>query len=796
MSFLLACSPSQEEEAVELGTTQQKATADLWASKVAKIQQSQLQADVPMQRVQRIGAHNAHVSTTVPGPGYFVRNNQHRGMDVLLPSGVRNLALDGWSDSKIHGTSCSDSSVCFYHEGDVHTVKVEYILDKITEWLDAPENQNEVLVIWIEDNFTLDDRQVFFRKFLPPFGTHRIFSPTDRANFYPSAWPTHRELVRMGKRVIISVKGNSGYTGATVPGFAGAVSDWVFSESDVDSPGWPENNEFSGYPTCSDSTQSTLGLDFTEFSEQRLVDHYELIYYGDWYKELDVSGAIACGFSVTLDQVEADPSRMGQSGYDYYKRSLKPSIWTFDEGEPNNSDGIEHCARIKPSGRWNDTNCSGEAAFACRKTNITCDALYCPSDYWQVTTTVGPWSEGFSRCPAGTSFLPPQNGFENKALAAKVSSPVWVNFTDRYAEGQWGVDRYAKWYQTEPNNQAGTEHCVEFMGAYGWNDDTCTKSKRHACKRVDAACTSGSCPSDLWVVSTTEANWYWPACPTGYVFGAPGNDAENAALVTAVAGQFVWINLTNRFNANHWEPAPFHNWAPTEPNNFNNNEHCAQMTGTGLWYDQLCSGANKHACRKTWERCTASGCPSDFWTLTATSGAWGSKSCPAGYEFGVPRNSVESAALIAKAAGQSTWLNFTDQGREDLWEAWGEDTSWSPPSFTYWASTEPNNYNGNEHCAMVLSSGAWFDQVCNQSARHACRLTTGSCTQSSCPTNLWALSTSSAAWGGTTCPAGYTFSLPRNLAEQQALVTAAQGQVTWINYTDLSREGSWLSAGQ
>ncbi|WP_044282561.1 hypothetical protein [Myxococcus stipitatus] len=132
-----------------------------------------LQSDVPLPHVQRIGSHNSHVTTTHTNchflwDCYYARANQHRGIDVQLLSGVRNLAIDAWSGpDPLWANACSndsndDGAPCFHHEGERFSTRVHDVMRHVGAWPTAPENQNEVLVIWVEDSIPTDASRAWF----------------------------------------------------------------------------------------------------------------------------------------------------------------------------------------------------------------------------------------------------------------------------------------------------------------------------------------------------------------------------------------------------------------------------------------------------------------------------------------------------------------------------------------------------------------------------------------------------------------------------------------------------------
>ncbi|WP_161787409.1 ricin-type beta-trefoil lectin domain protein [Endozoicomonas numazuensis] len=109
-----------------------------------------------------------------------------------------------------------------------------------------------------------------------------------------------------------------------------------------------------------------------------------------------------------------------------------------------------------------------------------------------------------------------------------------------------------------------------------------------------------------------------------------------------------------------------------------------------------------------------------------------------------------------------------------------------------WAKNEPNNHNGNQHCAVSTMSGRWDDQSCSANYYFACQ---------SNDTGEWALSFRTGAWnqGSQACGelGNYRFSVPTNSQENEKL-KAIKGSMfnVWLNYHDQGQEGAWQIPGQ
>ena len=81
--------------------------------------------------------------------------------------------------------------------------------------------------------------------------------------------------------------------------------------------------------------------------------------------------------------------------------------------------------------------------------------------------------------------------------------------------------------------------------------------------------------------------------------------AENAMLVTAAAGNRVWIGGTDAAFEGMWvwspsgTPLSYTNWALPQPDNYGKNEHCLelqQLIRGSTWNDALCTTKLKYVC--------------------------------------------------------------------------------------------------------------------------------------------------------------------------------------------------------
>ncbi|MEE3327115.1 MAG: hypothetical protein VX252_07275, partial [Myxococcota bacterium] len=109
-----------------------------------------------------------------------------------------------------------------------------------------------------------------------------------------------------------------------------------------------------------------------------------------------------------------------------------------------------------------------------------------------------------------------------------------------------------------------------------------------------------------------------------------------------------------------------------------------------------------------------------------------------------------------------------------------------------WDFNEPNNYAGQEDCAVQHGNGRWNDDYCENQYVFACQNTLN---------GSWAASSRVGSWGmgALACHevgADYQFNRPRDAWNNQALKAAkeASGQAAiWLNFDDRADEGVWTA---
>ncbi|MEZ5302810.1 MAG: C-type lectin domain-containing protein [Verrucomicrobiales bacterium] len=80
-------------------------------------------------------------------------------------------------------------------------------------------------------------------------------------------------------------------------------------------------------------------------------------------------------------------------------------------------------------------------------------------------------------------------------------------------------------------------------------------------------------------------------------------------------------------------------------------------------------------------------------------------------------SSREEALFVRRlCGGKHAWIGATDEGKEGEWR-W---VTGEPFSFTDWGPTGPDNFQGNQHHALIWLGGKWDDYFAAEPNRYVC----------------------------------------------------------------------------
>ncbi len=200
----------------------------------------------------------------------------------------------------------------------------------------------------------------------------------------------------------------------------------------------------------------------------------------------------------------------------------------------------------------------------------------------------------------------------------------------------------------------------------------------------------------------------------------------------------------------------------------------AQVRAAGkqvvLWKDGGCSGNSGMANLAF----TGLGQVDRIWEDRTSVGAIGA------FFTGGSVNKIESADVVQAFKNGGNIVNLDDLTYNDGRMAAGV---WS------WDNGEPNNYNGDQDCAVQWGNGRWDDANCGSVHHFACEDNAGN----------WAISAWAGQWseGAAACSqltGGYHFSVPTNSKANEALKAAKAGMShVWLNASDRASEGKWVA---
>jgi hypothetical protein len=358
-----------------------------WISKSLKFQR-ELQADLPLNQVLNIKAHNTFNNKA---DGYLFENQKYSITD-LLELGVRNIELDLHFFNKqlrlCHGNAkdlvCSPFDRLFFNG-----------IEELNIWLRKKENKDEVVILEME--LYLDGHD----DLLSPLKYHLddlIFRQSD--SITNGRWPSINEIRKKGKNIIIT---------AGPPPYA-----------------FGQFQRIQEPPNTFDGKLCTIGANYqidpnfdqgrspikVEINEDAIV--YARIYNGPKLKGVltpeIIKQVVECNITgISADQIDIEKA--------------KSVVWSWAENEPLDWDKGNRCVYVDPSGGWRSQNCDQEYPFACQsETN---------PGFWMVTSWRGKFSEGEKACNReffGLKFFHPKNGWENARLYKNHAKNVWINY--------------------------------------------------------------------------------------------------------------------------------------------------------------------------------------------------------------------------------------------------------------------------------------------------------------------------------------------------------------------------------
>ncbi len=280
-------------------------------------------------------------------------------------------------------------------------------LDEIRTWLDAPGNEDEVLLVYLQNELDGD-----------PAAHAATIAELDRALGGLVARPqeaapgtcadlpilrSRADLLAAGHRVLLV--GNCG---------PGAWSSWVFQRG----AGWDERSNAAGYPAFPACEADRAARAYDEHLIRVTEDQTWLSAIagaGAPITATEVRSMVRCGVElIGLDRIGPADAR------------LAALVWSWAPDQPS---ATGRCARWGDDARFSAADCAEAHRVACR----TADGG------WTVPDRAVPFAEAFAACGGVGRFDVPRTGWQDEQLRLAAQSTgaatLWLNLGDTAAAG-------------------------------------------------------------------------------------------------------------------------------------------------------------------------------------------------------------------------------------------------------------------------------------------------------------------------------------------------------------------------
>ncbi len=386
--------------------------AQSWQHQALTLQR-QMGHALPLGQTNFLTTHNSYNTQHYMSFMRYWDPNQYLSVAEQLDLGIRALEYDihyfwnrfGIQDLLLcHGSSFGSLNHvgCSPFDRTAHNGLLE-----LETWLRQPQNQQEVVILYIEDH--MDDQYDLMQSILDDTIGDRIYRPEGCQSLPMNI--SKNDVLALGKQVII-IGGNCGSTGWSQTAF---------------NYGYPtDNDNFLPYPACKTAKYSTSFIqnNLTRIYEDktnlsRLFSTPSQAITPELMKQ-----ATACGLStIGLDKLTPNDER------------LTAAIWSWDNNQPSSNNN--QCALLNQNNRFDSVQCTNYQPYACRASD---------NGEWQITSNIGPFSEGQEVCESEFgdffTFATPQNGYQQTQLTqtrtnSGYASTPWVNYAFDTTQGQW-----------------------------------------------------------------------------------------------------------------------------------------------------------------------------------------------------------------------------------------------------------------------------------------------------------------------------------------------------------------------
>ncbi len=364
--------------------------AGSWVDRALSLQY-ELGSDVPLRNAPYVGTHNSFNSTAEMGESLSAQDsNQQLNLVDQLDVDVRALELD------LHRVPTADGYrpvVCHGLGGGVGcTTEKQFgpVLGEISGWLREPENSDQVLLLYLEDDLSTEATHDDAADSIASKLGDLVYRPPGGGCTEVSPDVTRDEIRAAGKQVLI-VSGC---------GKGSAWQSYAYS--------WQEHREsrpfgFEDYPSC--------GPDY----DVREYDFRLIRYYEDSTRLTKGSGSADDGITppTAAAMARCGVDLIGLDQVEPFDGRLESLVWSWAPQQP----GDGRCALIKtgaklPYGRWFAKTCGVKRRPACRR-----------GERWIVPRGAVEPREAKRACRRHRAiFAVPRTGYENELLRSSMNA--------------------------------------------------------------------------------------------------------------------------------------------------------------------------------------------------------------------------------------------------------------------------------------------------------------------------------------------------------------------------------------
>ncbi|XP_047424697.1 macrophage mannose receptor 1 [Mugil cephalus] len=485
--------------------------------------------------------------------------------------------------------------------------------------------------------------------------------------------------------------------------------------------------------------------------------------------------------------------------------------WQSDE--PSHASNFqEDCVLIRgKNGRWADHMCEKPLGYICKKkastklaegtheeTNPGCKlgSIRFGSYCYNVGAEAKTFDEAKRTCSeAGGNLVDVSDRYENAFLVSLVGlrpeKYFWTGLsnTEDKSNFKWTSRRKVTFTHFNVGMPDRKQGCVAMTtGTFAglWDVVTCSNKEKYICKKKAEGvqmttvppstpaltCASGWTPipkrnmcykvyskKDSVKKTWQESREFCQAIGGDLISIHSGDDLDNLEVYTSSA---MWIGLTLQ-GANEgyaWSdgsPFAYENWGYGEPNNHNDNEHCAEVTVNyrRRWNDRHCEAYNNWICQIR-KGVTPKPEPAiveevynttdDGWIIYNDTQYFvnnNNLAMEAARDY-CKKNFGELAVITGESERKFLWKQ-TLKGSEGqyyigLTVNLDKSFSWvdgSPITYTAWEHNEPNFANNDENCVtMYKSMGYWNDINCGMELPSICKRSSNFINATMAPTTV------------------------------------------------------------